>query len=63
MLAREFKTDVLPISNKLLRFALQILQHEEEAKDLLQDVFLKLWQMYLPDEDCSDNNLLEMRIR
>jgi len=44
MLARDFKTDVLPISNKLLRFALQILQDEEEAKDVLQDVFLKLWQ-------------------
>jgi RNA polymerase sigma factor (sigma-70 family) len=44
MFARDFKTDVLPISNKLLRFALQILQDEEEAKDVLQDVFLKLWQ-------------------
>jgi RNA polymerase sigma-70 factor (ECF subfamily) len=44
MLARDFKTDVLPMSNKLLRFALQILQNEEEAKDVLQDVFLKLWQ-------------------
>lgn len=44
MLVRDFKTDVLPISNKLLRFALQILQNEEEAKDVLQDVFLKLWQ-------------------
>jgi len=44
MLARDFKTDVLPMSNKLLRFALQILQDEEEAKDVLQDIFLKLWQ-------------------
>jgi RNA polymerase sigma factor (sigma-70 family) len=44
MLARDFKTDVLPMSNKLLRFALQILQDEEEAKDVLQDTFLKLWQ-------------------
>jgi RNA polymerase sigma-70 factor (ECF subfamily) len=44
MLARDFKSDVRPISNKLLRFALQILQNEEEAKDVLQDVFLKLWQ-------------------
>jgi RNA polymerase sigma-70 factor (ECF subfamily) len=44
MLARDFKTDVLPISNKLLRFALQILQNEEEARDVLQDIILKLWQ-------------------
>lgn len=32
------------MSNKLLRFARQILQDEEEAKDVIQDVFLKLWQ-------------------
>ena len=32
------------MSNKLLRFALQILQNEDEAKDVLQDIFLKLWQ-------------------
>lgn len=44
MLAGEFKTCVLPLSNRLLRIALQILQDEEEAKDVLQDVFLKLWQ-------------------
>ena len=33
MFARDFKTEVLPISNKLMRFALQILQDEEEAKE------------------------------
>lgn len=44
MLARNFKTEILPLSNKLLRFAIQILQDEEEAKDVLQDTFLKLWQ-------------------
>ena len=32
------------MSSKLLRFALHMLQDEEEAKDVLQDVFLKLWQ-------------------
>ncbi len=44
MLAGEFKTCVLPLSNRMMRIALQILQDEEEAKDVLQDVFLKLWQ-------------------
>ncbi|SFF64106.1 RNA polymerase sigma-70 factor, ECF subfamily [Sunxiuqinia elliptica] len=44
MLAKEFKTIVLPLSNKLLRFALQFTKNEEEARDTIQDVFLKLWQ-------------------
>jgi RNA polymerase sigma factor (sigma-70 family) len=61
MLAKDFKTDVLPISNKLLRFALQILQDEEEAKDVLQDIFLKLWQKR--DELAKVENLEAFAIR
>jgi RNA polymerase sigma-70 factor (ECF subfamily) len=44
MLAGDFKTYVLPLSNRLLRTARQMLQDEEEAKDVLQDIFVKLWQ-------------------
>lgn len=44
MVAKDFKKEVLPISSKLLRFATQFLKDEEEAKDVVQDVFLKLWQ-------------------
>jgi len=44
MLASEFKTKVLPLHKKLLRFALHLTQDEEEARDVIQDVFLKLWQ-------------------
>lgn len=44
MLASEFKKSVLPLSNKLLRFALYLIQDEEEARDAVQDIFLKLWQ-------------------
>jgi len=44
MVARDFKTSVLPISKKLLRFATHFLKDEDEAKDVVQDVFLKLWQ-------------------
>ncbi|MGQ8338308.1 RNA polymerase sigma factor [Sunxiuqinia sp. A32] len=44
MLAKEFKTSVLPLSSKLLRFAIQFTKNEEEARDIIQDVFLKLWQ-------------------
>lgn len=44
MLAKEFKTLVLPLSNKLHRYALRLVQNDEEAQDVVQDVFLKLWQ-------------------
>ncbi|MGD9931935.1 MAG: RNA polymerase sigma factor [Mangrovibacterium sp.] len=44
MLASEFKTTILPLSNKLLRFAAQLTNDEDEARDIVQDVFLKLWQ-------------------
>ena len=44
MVARDFKTRVLPVSKKLLRFATHFLKDEDEAKDVVQDVFLKLWQ-------------------
>lgn len=44
MIARDFKTNILPVSKKLLRFAAHFLKDEDEAKDVVQDVFLKLWQ-------------------
>ena len=62
MLARDFKTDVLPMSNKLLRFALQILQNEEEAKDVLQDIFLKLWQKRDELEKVENMDAFAMRM-
>ncbi|WP_321343789.1 sigma-70 family RNA polymerase sigma factor [uncultured Draconibacterium sp.] len=44
MVAKDFKTSVLPVSNKLLRFATRFLHDEDQARDVVQDVFLKLWQ-------------------
>ncbi len=40
---QEFKIKVLPAKNKLFRLANFMLQNKEEAEDILQDVFLKLW--------------------
>lgn len=38
-----FKTRVLPAKNKLYRFALRIIGDSEEAKDIVQEVFIKVW--------------------
>ncbi len=44
MTAKDFKNNILSISNKLLRFAIQYLRDEEQARDVVQDIFLRLWQ-------------------
>ncbi len=33
----------MPTKNKLYRFALSYLKNEEEAKDIVQEVFIKVW--------------------
>jgi len=43
MTSEEFKSEVLPIKNKLYRFALRMLGDAEEAQDIVQEVFLRLW--------------------
>ena len=35
---------MLPLKNKLYRFALSYLRDEDEAKDIVQEVMIKLWQ-------------------
>ena len=41
---KNFEKLILPLRDKLYRFALRMLKHEQEAEDVLQEVFLKLWQ-------------------
>ncbi|MDX9845784.1 MAG: RNA polymerase sigma factor [Tenuifilaceae bacterium] len=40
---RQFKETVIPISSKLYSICLRILGNTHEAKDCLQDIYLKLW--------------------
>ncbi len=39
-----FQKHILPFQNKLYRFALRIVGTPEEAEDVVQEVFLKLWR-------------------
>jgi RNA polymerase sigma-70 factor (ECF subfamily) len=38
-----FETRILPSKNKLFRFAMKFLGNEEEAKDVVQEVFIRVW--------------------
>lgn len=38
-----FKTQVIPIRDRLYRFARRFLHNQEEAEDATQDVLIKLW--------------------
>lgn len=43
MLLNEFKEKFFPLKDKLYRFAIHYVKHDEEAADIVQDTFLKLW--------------------
>ncbi len=38
-----FKKEILPLKNKLFRFAKSYLGDAESAEDIVQDVFIKIW--------------------
>lgn len=40
---KEFTANVLPLKDKLFRYAKRLLQNHEEAEDLLQEVMMRLW--------------------
>jgi len=41
----EFKIKVIPMSDKLLRFAKRFFVNTHEAEDAVQEVFIKLWNL------------------
>ncbi len=45
MTAEEFKKELLPKKNKLFRLALYLLKNREEAEDVVQEIYLKLWDI------------------
>lgn len=55
MIIEDYKKLVLPIKNKLFRFSLRIVGNVAEAEDVVQEVFIKVWNKRSEVE--SFNNL------
>jgi RNA polymerase sigma-70 factor (ECF subfamily) len=45
MRSAEFKLLVMPFSDRLYRMAFRLMGNREEAEDIVQEVYLKLWSM------------------
>ena len=51
----QFKQSILPLKNKLFRFAFSFLLNEADAKDVVQEVMIKSWEEI--DDISSINNM------
>ena len=54
MTAEEFKNKVIPYSVKLYPMLFRILKNEEETRDALQDLMLKLWNKRDELQQCTN---------
>ena len=50
----DFESRVLPTKNKLYRFAFKLLGSSEEAKDVVQETMIKVWNGREDNEVLSD---------
>ncbi len=62
MSTEQFKKDILPFQNKLYRYALSIVFEAELAKDIVQEVFLKVWTKRAELESVSNKEAWCVRI-
>lgn len=59
---KAFKSRVLPTKDKLFRFALSITHDRAEAEDVVQEVFIKLWDQRLDLEVIQNMEAWCMRL-
>lgn len=48
--AARFNADFFPLRKNLYTLAFRLLESQEDAEDVVQDLYLKLWQSELPDD-------------
>jgi RNA polymerase sigma-70 factor (ECF subfamily) len=62
MTAEAFKENVLPLNRKLLGFANHFMKDIDEAKDIVQDIYIKLWKMRNELDKYNSVEALAMRM-
>lgn len=56
MTKKKFKNELIPLKGKLYRLAVSLLSSRTEAEDVIQDVYVKMWEMR---EKLTEYNSLE----
>jgi RNA polymerase sigma-70 factor, ECF subfamily len=57
-----FKLEILPLKDKLYRFASRLLEDQEEARDAVQEVFIKLWNLRTKLDELNSPEAFAMKI-
>ena len=57
-----FKSEVLPLNRKLYAFAIRFMSDTDEAKDIIQEIYLKLWNIRDELEKYNSIEALAMRM-
>ena len=62
MTPEAFKENILPLNSKLLRFANRFMQDLDDAKDIVQEIYVKLWNMRQELDKYNSIEALAMRM-
>ncbi|HSH50212.1 MAG TPA: sigma-70 family RNA polymerase sigma factor [Bacteroidales bacterium] len=62
MTAEAFKENVLPLNRKLLGFANHFMKDIDDAKDIVQEIYIKLWNMRNKLDKYNSIEALAMRM-
>lgn len=62
MTEKVFKENILPLNRKLLGFANRFMKDMDEAKDIVQEIYIKLWRMRSELDKYNSVEALAMRM-
>ena len=62
MTAEAFKENILPLNRKLLGFANRFMNDFDDAKDIVQEIYIKLWAMRANLDKYNSVEALAMRM-